>query len=366
MREAIRELEELEGRVNWMKRGKFLNEVMDEITLTRWLDTLGYYFFFYEWKEIKSPNFFECIVRILRKAKKYHRKVFKRCVYVISRIANPVSSDISYLLRSGIIRIVMEEMQQPTVRRDYLEWCLKYIISLVRRVSGPSIDASEREKRKMQKHQILGILEEEGYEDEIISVYECMVKTLYFYFPIKASDMISLSIQKQKPLFLCVNTKTGRNNPFEANPFKTGQHSNLQFGAIPPSVNQFLVLSVAPNPFATASIPSNSFTASSVQPATLSSLSSAFSQSSNSSASSSHSEEPHFCILPPAPNLIAPSTGPFAPSPDPFSLSSCPSLPSSNSEESYFNAFSPSPNPIAPSADPSADSFDEPFTRIKS
>eukprot|EP00770_Monocercomonoides_exilis_P004814 MONOS_4791.1-p1 / transcript=MONOS_4791.1 / gene=MONOS_4791 / organism=Monocercomonoides_exilis_PA203 / gene_product=unspecified product / transcript_product=unspecified product / location=Mono_scaffold00132:63791-65288(+) / protein_length=481 / sequence_SO=supercontig / SO=protein_coding / is_pseudo=false len=336
LREAIRELEELEERENWMKRGKFLKEVTDEITLTRWLDTLGYYFFFYEWKEIKSPNFFECIVRILRKVKKYHRKVFKRCVYVISRIANPVSSDISYLLRSGIIRIIMEEMQQPTVRRDYLEWCLKYIISLVKSVDEPSNDANEREKRKMQKHQILDILEEEGYENEIISVYESMVKTFYFYFPIHPADIISLLVQNQNLTFLNDETITGRNNPFEANPFKTGQHSSLQFGAIPPSVNQFLVPSVELNPFATQE------------------TANPFVSATDPFASSSNSEKPCCCSFVSAPDPFAQSTGPFAPSTNPFASSASPFAPSTDPFAQSTGPFAQSSQPFSPSTNPFA------------
>ncbi|KAH7822229.1 uncharacterized protein MONOS_11671 [Monocercomonoides exilis] len=172
-REAARELDELMQSVDWKKKEE--EEVKEkgkneELVFKRWLQMFEHFFITCrKWNE-ECPGLIESIVRVLQAAKDYRREICKTCIYLLRSSAENRAVKVDALLKSGAIDAVLEEIQQPTLDEEMTFECKKFfqLISVCLKIK--EIDEKEEAKKKVIKMEIFDKLEEEGYEDIIISI----------------------------------------------------------------------------------------------------------------------------------------------------------------------------------------------------
>eukprot|EP00770_Monocercomonoides_exilis_P012550 MONOS_12493.1-p1 / transcript=MONOS_12493.1 / gene=MONOS_12493 / organism=Monocercomonoides_exilis_PA203 / gene_product=unspecified product / transcript_product=unspecified product / location=Mono_scaffold00695:7683-8740(-) / protein_length=333 / sequence_SO=supercontig / SO=protein_coding / is_pseudo=false len=193
-REAARELDELMQSVDWKKKeeeeikGKGKNE---ELVLKRWLQMFDNFFVTCrKWNE-ECSGIVESIVQVLRAANDYRREIYKTCIYLLRTSAEKRVVKVDALLKSGAIDAVLEEIQQPTVDDEIKYEILQFFDAISRRLKEEEKDEKKDAKRKATKKEIFEKMEEEGYEDVIISfhgIFDFLNKKYHFGLSLNISD----------------------------------------------------------------------------------------------------------------------------------------------------------------------------------
>ncbi|KAH7832512.1 uncharacterized protein MONOS_2707 [Monocercomonoides exilis] len=169
VREAISELEELMGCIDWKSkeedgRGKEREEV---ITLIRWLQTLESLFLCRSWNE-EHAELIRSVARVYLASKDSHRDVSYWCIDSFRCSAYNRAVNINELLKNGAIELVLSEMNCLHDEYSTINSCEPFIRNLCERLNEKMEGESDEKKRKETKKKVLENLEEDGYEDCII------------------------------------------------------------------------------------------------------------------------------------------------------------------------------------------------------
>eukprot|EP00770_Monocercomonoides_exilis_P014578 MONOS_14524.1-p1 / transcript=MONOS_14524.1 / gene=MONOS_14524 / organism=Monocercomonoides_exilis_PA203 / gene_product=unspecified product / transcript_product=unspecified product / location=Mono_scaffold01018:2855-3904(-) / protein_length=327 / sequence_SO=supercontig / SO=protein_coding / is_pseudo=false len=172
-REAARELEALSKCVDWKRkkevRGK---EKKEEIALLRWLQALVV---FLSSSKLWNEEFIELIgsiVQVFRAARENKREISYWCISSLRNAAGNGFVPIEAFLKNGAINAVLEEFQRPTLDDEKAYECLKFFINASNRMEEKMDNKMVEVKRKITKKELFDKLEEEGYEDTIISFHK--------------------------------------------------------------------------------------------------------------------------------------------------------------------------------------------------
>ncbi|KAH7828144.1 uncharacterized protein MONOS_5019 [Monocercomonoides exilis] len=185
-REAARELEELSKCVDWKrkeeKNGRI--EAKEVIIIGRWIDIVDNYLTWSAlWNE-ELAGLISSIVQLFRASRDNYREISYRCIVLFKNTATNGVVKIEGLLESGAFDLILEELQQSTM--DFITTFngLLFFIKLTRRLNEEEDEKMEKEKRKELKRKVLERMEEEGYEDIIISFHEVLNFHIYqrFYY----------------------------------------------------------------------------------------------------------------------------------------------------------------------------------------
>eukprot|EP00770_Monocercomonoides_exilis_P009104 MONOS_9058.1-p1 / transcript=MONOS_9058.1 / gene=MONOS_9058 / organism=Monocercomonoides_exilis_PA203 / gene_product=unspecified product / transcript_product=unspecified product / location=Mono_scaffold00360:57153-58472(-) / protein_length=408 / sequence_SO=supercontig / SO=protein_coding / is_pseudo=false len=210
VREATRELEELSKSVNWNRKGK---EAKEEVALKRWIDTMHFYITRFHNQNEEYTKLAKSIVGVCREAKFNHRYIYNTCCSIFRFVIFQMQKSTFCLLGEEIVYFLLEEMHQPTIEKDFLPYNARVFYLLSRALSvkyrkknglmtfllfawnwlnGKAKEENEKEKQKETLYRELREkMEEEGYEDCIVSFYETDLDGFYFFgLPIDLNDFI--------------------------------------------------------------------------------------------------------------------------------------------------------------------------------
>ncbi|KAH7828552.1 uncharacterized protein MONOS_4964 [Monocercomonoides exilis] len=166
-REAAKELEELSKCVDWKRK-----EDDEVLVVERWLIVVDYYFSSCTlWNE-EIAGLINCIVQVLRASRDNHKDILNGCLYTLRYATENRNVEVDDLLKSGAIGLYWEEMKQSTLD-DRIVWNgLNIFLNISKRLKEKTDGETDETKRKELKRKIFERMEEEGYEDAIISFHE--------------------------------------------------------------------------------------------------------------------------------------------------------------------------------------------------
>ncbi|KAH7828863.1 uncharacterized protein MONOS_17230 [Monocercomonoides exilis] len=174
--EATKELDELNGSLNWDTHEKNFSEKMRVRIITRWL-YLIFNTFRKEFNEIYGEvvELTACVSRVYALAKDYEMKIRKKCINLFYRIKITIGEDIFILAESGAANIVLERMCRPILDDNQTAKSKEILLSLSERLYKKKTDLKiDKKSWQMKKRAMFEMLEEEGYEDIITSFHEVM------------------------------------------------------------------------------------------------------------------------------------------------------------------------------------------------
>ncbi|KAH7820282.1 uncharacterized protein MONOS_17859 [Monocercomonoides exilis] len=175
-REATRELEELAKCVDWKgkeedRKGK---DSKEENILVRWLHSLALPLENYLLRNEELAGLISCIVQIFRAAKDNCGEISDECVHLILKTTIETFREVDCLLKEGAVDTALGEMQRSTLNDRMTCESISFFKKIIRLLKGMEEDEVEEGKRRELKRKVFEKMEEEGYEEIIISLYEIM------------------------------------------------------------------------------------------------------------------------------------------------------------------------------------------------
>ncbi|KAH7818471.1 uncharacterized protein MONOS_4669 [Monocercomonoides exilis] len=165
--EATKELEELE-RVVERKKAEEKTRGMNEICIfKRWLITANHYFSLDPHYEANNVQFIARVVRMCSSIAKNQRDAHLLCMNVLMQMTEKGDVSVADLVKGGVVDFCLKELKEK--KRDEME----------------------EAKRKELKRKVFEKMEEEGYEDVIISFrgfIDFFSKEYYFGLSLDASN----------------------------------------------------------------------------------------------------------------------------------------------------------------------------------
>ncbi|KAH7829745.1 uncharacterized protein MONOS_2011 [Monocercomonoides exilis] len=173
-REVIRELEELNALVDWKRKDKE-EKTNEEILIKRWLKVLyKCRCYFYMMLKEEFVELLELVTRLYRETKDCDYSMRKLCVSLLELLTDENIISDSVVSESGVVGIVLEELQEPTLDHDIIVFCLGILSTFSLRLNKwTDKELAKAEWKKIQ----IGMfekMEEEGYEDYITSFHETL------------------------------------------------------------------------------------------------------------------------------------------------------------------------------------------------
>ncbi|KAH7819744.1 uncharacterized protein MONOS_4246 [Monocercomonoides exilis] len=215
--EATRELEELTRRANWKRKeernkGK---EMKEEHILMRWIQILELFFEEFELWDTEIVGLIRSIVHAYRAAKDNYMNISDHCIRVFVRMASHKAVKVEYLIENGAADTVVKSIHQTEIDDRKIFECLNFLMNVSYQLKGKEDDEMEEEeeeeefvgedeerdeekdeekdemskdkmeeaKRKELKRKVLEKMEEEGFEDFIISIRNQLdfLKVKFYY-----------------------------------------------------------------------------------------------------------------------------------------------------------------------------------------
>ncbi|KAH7819194.1 uncharacterized protein MONOS_10300 [Monocercomonoides exilis] len=199
-KEAASELEDLSKCEDWKKekeeKGK---EKKEELILLRWIETLNIYFGECWLRNEECAGLLSSIVMVFRAAKDNHREICKGCIGLLNTAAKRSGSKVKDFSESGAIDVFLKEIHISTLNDQKVKKILEffgYISYRLKKEDRPFLPflyddemegkwyyEKDEMKRKELKRKVLEMMEEEGYEDVIISMHGIFdfLNDLYFF-----------------------------------------------------------------------------------------------------------------------------------------------------------------------------------------
>ncbi|KAH7823013.1 uncharacterized protein MONOS_10959 [Monocercomonoides exilis] len=182
--EATRELEELSKYVDWKdkKEGKGGKEEKELLVIGRWLYVIFYFFDSCNlWNE-ELAGLVGSLVSVFRASRDNHRETSNQCIYAFKTAAERKCGRVDDLLKGGAVDAILEEIRRPTLDDEMICDCLIIFVALSSRLKEED-DKTEKVERRAAKRKMFDKMEEEGYEDIIISFHEVVgfLNTKYLY-----------------------------------------------------------------------------------------------------------------------------------------------------------------------------------------
>ncbi|KAH7817432.1 uncharacterized protein MONOS_8845 [Monocercomonoides exilis] len=175
--EARRKLEELTRFIDRKKEkeeDKKGKDTKEELIILRWIQTLNRYFLDCTmWNEDFIEHLYG-IVQLFRAAKDNHREIGNEYLETLRFASINRYMTIDGLLKSGAINLFLEEMKQSTLDDDITWSCLHFYLNISERLKEKKKNEMEEAERKVLKRKIFERMEEDGFEDEIASLYGFM------------------------------------------------------------------------------------------------------------------------------------------------------------------------------------------------
>ncbi|KAH7824569.1 uncharacterized protein MONOS_5310 [Monocercomonoides exilis] len=175
VREARRELKDLTGSADWKgkeegeKGGR--KEAKEVLVIKRWLLTLICFLYLYKLLSEELTGLFGGVVSVFRAAKDNCVDVSSWCTTSLRRIADIRAIDVDVSLKKGIVDLFSGEMKQSSLNDEIIKDGLFFFFKISGRLKEKTDNEAEKMKRKATKMEMFEKMEEEGFEDSIVSLY---------------------------------------------------------------------------------------------------------------------------------------------------------------------------------------------------
>eukprot|EP00770_Monocercomonoides_exilis_P005605 MONOS_5577.1-p1 / transcript=MONOS_5577.1 / gene=MONOS_5577 / organism=Monocercomonoides_exilis_PA203 / gene_product=unspecified product / transcript_product=unspecified product / location=Mono_scaffold00164:36320-37700(-) / protein_length=439 / sequence_SO=supercontig / SO=protein_coding / is_pseudo=false len=174
VREATREMEELMERVDRKKKKgekgeKETKEAKEMKVLSRWVLAVREYFWHFQLWNDENIGLIRCLVKLCKATRENERETFGKCMVLFQTMMSLKTMRVDDLMKGGIFELFLEEIQRPTLNDDVICKCLGFFMAVSGRMKGKQKNKIDDEKWNETKKAIFDKLEEEGYEDAIIS-----------------------------------------------------------------------------------------------------------------------------------------------------------------------------------------------------
>ncbi|KAH7823767.1 uncharacterized protein MONOS_1847 [Monocercomonoides exilis] len=186
-REAARELEELVRNVNWKRKDIEKGEEKEEkeiLIIRRWLFSIHNSFIFCKLWNDEYVGLIGSITGVFRAFKGYNSGICYQCRDLEFVLSKKTDVKIDDLLKEGAIDLFMVEMKQTTLKDGFILTSLWFLMNIIMRLKVKEKEEMEAAKRKGTKRKVFEWMEEEGFEDSIVSFHEVFdfMNIKYDYF----------------------------------------------------------------------------------------------------------------------------------------------------------------------------------------
>ncbi|KAH7818429.1 uncharacterized protein MONOS_16148 [Monocercomonoides exilis] len=191
-REAARELDELTKCVDYqIKEEKEKVQKTEEMSLLmRWLQILGLYFCLCKLWNLEFLVLLCNVAKVYQAVKDYFRKICRLCIDVFEAASESNGVKIYDLWGSGADDVILEQFHKSTLDDKMACKGLEFYVYASRRLNEKEGFPFEEAKRKRLKRKVFEKMEEEGYEDCILSFH----KTFNFHQKKSHSSKLSLNV----------------------------------------------------------------------------------------------------------------------------------------------------------------------------
>ncbi|KAH7816493.1 uncharacterized protein MONOS_15402 [Monocercomonoides exilis] len=169
MKEATRELEELAKHVDWEGEARWLGKMTEVHVPKRWFNILNSYFDCVEWKRGDCSDFVQFIVELCRVKMMNDAEMLRALLNLIGIMVDNTSIEIESILKGEAIDFALEEICQSTLDNNIARSRIIIFLHLDKRLSKKK-DCEHEEAGLTAKREINDRFEEEGFQDEIISL----------------------------------------------------------------------------------------------------------------------------------------------------------------------------------------------------
>ncbi|KAH7819134.1 uncharacterized protein MONOS_3298 [Monocercomonoides exilis] len=194
--EAAKELEELSYCVDWMKKGKRMmaneEEEYDDddddderkeeekiSVIKRWLMTIYIFLFFFQLSDADVLMLTSSVASLNRKARVSRISVSKECLSLYISAVDAKEHVAFELMRIGAGAVLVGELQKPTLYEPMERLCLKLLKQLLRGFCVRVENEEARRKSKMLQREMCVMMEEEGFDDTILSLKQIIVGRIF-------------------------------------------------------------------------------------------------------------------------------------------------------------------------------------------
>eukprot|EP00770_Monocercomonoides_exilis_P006388 MONOS_6355.1-p1 / transcript=MONOS_6355.1 / gene=MONOS_6355 / organism=Monocercomonoides_exilis_PA203 / gene_product=unspecified product / transcript_product=unspecified product / location=Mono_scaffold00199:24892-26549(-) / protein_length=240 / sequence_SO=supercontig / SO=protein_coding / is_pseudo=false len=178
VKEATRELEELVRSLEWKREKEEKKEKKEKkersaeseiMIIERWLRSLDIYFFVCKYQTKEHEGLVECVVRVFWATRACQGSIARFCFQLFHAMIKSQASQIDCLVDKGAIGVALSEVVRSEVAKEEASGCLCVFRGLAKRLSVKSENEREEAKRKELKRKVIEMMEEEGYEDWLVS-----------------------------------------------------------------------------------------------------------------------------------------------------------------------------------------------------
>ncbi|KAH7827983.1 uncharacterized protein MONOS_18579 [Monocercomonoides exilis] len=173
IQESTRELDKLMEYVDWKEKRKGKGGEEDKVIIS-WLAVLDIYFSSCKIRNDEYVKLFNSISRIFQTANTNHLEICNRCIILFRSVAKSRAVEVDELLKSKVIDVMLEEIARLDALNFLIERYLSFFKELIDRLKS-KMECMEEAKRKETVRKVVGKMEEEGYEDCIIGLSQCMI-----------------------------------------------------------------------------------------------------------------------------------------------------------------------------------------------
>ncbi|KAH7817055.1 uncharacterized protein MONOS_13825 [Monocercomonoides exilis] len=194
-REATGELEELTKCVNWKKKEEEMSkeEANEVLIIKRWIETFSICLRYCSLQNEEYVVLFSSISYVYLAAKDDYSIISYRCISSLRNAAKNKDVKVEDLLKGGAVEAVLEEMQRPIIEEEMTSDCFEFFKNVSIKLKEKEDNKMEEEERKTTKRKIFDKMEEEGYEDTIITFHETLKilnRRYYYELSLKISDYL--------------------------------------------------------------------------------------------------------------------------------------------------------------------------------
>ncbi|KAH7821426.1 uncharacterized protein MONOS_17743 [Monocercomonoides exilis] len=175
--ETIRELVDLTRYVNWFEKKKEENLSKNIWIIERWGFSLCNTYAHCKFNRNEFVELFSCIANMCKLSKMNYRDLRSQYIYILYIIFERREANVEDLLKGGAVEVCLDEICWPTLENDPTWSCLSIFMFISKELSGMSYLNSEEtnnSKRKIIKRRMFEKMEEEGFEDLMISFQEIL------------------------------------------------------------------------------------------------------------------------------------------------------------------------------------------------
>ncbi|KAH7825171.1 uncharacterized protein MONOS_17476 [Monocercomonoides exilis] len=185
VREAKREIDGLVRCINWKNDENELKNLTETLMLKKWCFVIDYYLRFCDFQCEEISLIITSLVSLCRRAMDNHHNLFNECIYLFETMVERLSESVIHCLKEGAFNVALDGVLQPTLEDLQEASCLRFFSFISGIYQGKRKDRNKREVEehywKKIKREINEKLEDDGFEDVIVSFYGTMHEEIFSY-----------------------------------------------------------------------------------------------------------------------------------------------------------------------------------------